>query len=130
MCWRYILLFFVLLPQYIRCFIAFFKFAGLVDWQPEVMYILDCLETYPIVFIPLIRLSEPLIIQTLREDLRDFKEGLLCWRRRKLMARRVKDKAVKQNLTEDSLFSFLNSQLNVEYVYLVLTGIAKLMRDE
>ena len=62
-CWRYILLFFVFLPQYTRCFIAFFKFAGLLDdWTPEVFYILDCFETYPIIFIPLIRLNEPLII--------------------------------------------------------------------
>lgn len=60
---RYIILFVIFVPQYLRCFIAFFKFAGfLADTTPTTMYVFNCVETYPIVFIPLIRLYEPLII--------------------------------------------------------------------
>lgn len=85
------------LPQYLRCFIAFFKFAGLIDWTPEVMYFFNCFETYPIVFIPLIRLYEPIIFETIREDLSDLREWLLCGRcgtRRSRRSERERGKAV------------------------------------
>lgn len=110
-----------------RCFVAFFKFAGVINSTPEMMYLLNCIETYPIFLIPIIRLNEPIILETL-------KDALKCPRKKKSNERKSKkisnEKEKKKNFTEDSLFSFLNSQLNVEYVYLILRGICQIMADE
>lgn len=41
-----------------------------------------------------------------------------------------KQKRKKVDLSKESLCSFLNSSLNVEYVYLILVGIQKFMAVE
>lgn len=78
------------------------------------MYYYSIFETYPILLIPLIRLNEPIIKKVLKE--------FLCCSKNK--------KRTKYKYIEDSLFAFLNSQLNVEYVYLILRGVVQIMQDE
>ena len=87
------ILFAIFLPQYLRCFQAFLKFAGVITITPGAMYFYSIVETYPILLIPLIRLNEPIIKKVLKE--------VFCCSK--------KTKRTKYKYIEGSLFAFLNS---------------------
>lgn len=82
------------------------------------------IETYSIVLLALIRLSEPVILRSIGESLKVVANRIAC-------KRLCKKRAIQEKeYGDDSLFAFLNSQLNVEYVYLILQGICHIMKDE
>jgi hypothetical protein len=68
----------------------------------------------------LIRLLDPYLIRELGTDLK------LCWTwvRLRILRCRWKEQLSKvERKKNESLFNFLNSAFNVEYVYLILVGI-------
>ena len=85
------------------------------------------------IWLPIIRMSEPKVIRAMSESLR-------C-RKKKKDAHRNENRAYSQvinldddkkqkKISNDSLFAFLNSQFNVEYVALILQSLSKLYRED
>ena len=63
----------------------------------------------------MIRLLEPYVFQTFTE----FVRGVCCFER----CKKTKDRKPKVKFSEESLCSFLNSAMNIEFVSLILVGI-------
>lgn len=68
------------------------------------------------IFLAAIRIVEPYV-------LKNFKQDMLCKRRSKI----VRLDLNKMQFSKESLCSFLNSAVNIEFVYLILVGINKFM---
>lgn len=67
------------------------------------------------VLLAFVRASEPYVLTNIIADLYDVYNFLLC-RKNKTLIKRAK-------FSKESLDSFLNSAMNIEYVYLILLGI-------
>lgn len=85
----------------------------------------------------IMRLSEPYVWFSLKQSANRLKlflqfgckmpEEVSAIQNRK---RSKKDKELKQRMQEASICSFLNSAMNIEYVYMILQGIDKLMENQ
>lgn len=116
---RYFILYVVFLGQYLNMFM---KFMAEIQKKRELQSkVLLKVELYSMVLIPVIRISEPLILHSLKRSVQENCLLKHCFR---------KTKTKKGKYLDDSLFAFLNSQFNVEYVYLILEGITSLLRGE
>ena len=85
----------------------------------------------------IIRLTEPFVwfkvSSSLMKIAQWFKNG--CQSRRSLevaskLERKSKTIKLKQQIKDASICSFLNSAMNIEYVYMILQGIEKLMANQ
>ena len=76
------------------------------------------------VSLALVRLFEPIVYQTFKSDLKIL--YLKCVRSKKRKRREIvnKDQFAKEGLTQ-----FMNSAMNIEFVYLILIGINTFMED-
>lgn len=74
----------------------------------------------------IIRISDPFVYKELQ-----YQFSLLINKKKdRSLSNNEKKKKRKVDLSKESLCSFLNSSLNVEYVYLILVGIQKFMGEE
>lgn len=85
-------------------------------------------------FLALIRISEPMVFQeALNTCGRLAKPRELCCKKKEKESRLdfkrnlKEENEAKMRFSKESLCSFLNSSVNIEYVYLILTGIQKFM---
>ena len=85
------------------------------------------------IWLPIIRMSEPKVIRAMSESLRCRKKKKDPHRNENRAYSQVinlDDDKKQKKISNDSLFAFLNSQFNVEYVALILQSLSKLYRED
>lgn len=97
----------------------------------NIIYLISNLSGFAL---SLIRLTEPmvfseviLVFQNLKKSIKSCSRREQLSRRKSLRRNMEKDSENKNQFSQESLCSFLNSSVNIEYVYLILTGIQKFM---
>jgi len=109
---RYALIFFIFLPDYIENFVINNEFTYKYQGFSYLFYFAGIWSF----LIAMVRFSEPHIWTT-------FKNSSISTLQLFCFCRKYKSKGAESYEQKDSLSSFLNSSLNVEYVQLILEGV-------
>ena len=137
---RYILVFFAILPFFITSAIYYLgKQVGFHWVTTNLLLLFESLSLTLALCIVIIRTCEPFVYGTIKEILAD---GCRCGRKKKKKSMsvvnggknldmtgsfKVSEKIERLKFNENDLNSFLNKAFNVEYVYLILTGVSRIM---